>query len=141
MKLKSFFSAGFLALLLTACGSQHNFSQSDLPAELYQGYWAMHPIDDVHRVVRFNPTSAVTIYDYTCNGRSDDYRLNETETVYLSVLAKNSFSLLDNKKQPFARFDIVKANAQYLQAKQRFNEGGPTLNLHYRHLIGSKPIC
>ncbi|OOH89223.1 hypothetical protein BMT54_07025 [Pasteurellaceae bacterium 15-036681] len=143
MNFKRLFAIGFASTLLAACGSNsNNFTQTDLKAELYNGYWAMEPVDDIHRVIKFQPNGAVTIYDYTCNSRNGyDYTLNETETVYLSKIKDNQFTIADNKKKSFARLDIVNANRQVLQARQRFIDTGTTLNLYYRNMVGARPIC
>ncbi|MDH2998468.1 hypothetical protein A1D22_10695 [Pasteurellaceae bacterium LFhippo2] len=143
MNFKRLFAIGFTTTLLAACGSNsNNFTQTDLKTELYNGYWAMIPIDDIHRVIKFQPNGSVKIYDYTCNSRDGyDYTLNETETVYLSKIKDNQFTLSDSKHKAFARFEIVNANKQVLQARQRFDDTGKTLNLNYRNIVGAKPIC
>lgn len=102
----------------------------------------MTPIDDVHRVIKFHRTGTVKIYDYDCEQES--YRLNGTETAYLSKEKKNVFTLLDEKKKPFARFEITRVNATTLQAKEQFLDkkiAPNTLYLSYTNYIGAKPIC
>lgn len=131
------------ALFLTACGSSHRFSESDLNSTAYKGYWAMHPVNDNYRVIQFQRNGSVKIYDYSCED-SEHYRLNTTETVYLSNIGKNTFTLLDSHKKPFAQFKITQLNASSLQATQTFLDKKiepRTLNLSYNNIIGAKPLC
>ena len=140
MKFSSLFSFAFLGTILTACSSTSSFKQSDLKPEIYQGYWAMQPVNDQYRVVKFETGGAVKIYDYTCDFQDHSYRLNETETVYLSRIKENTFNLLDSKKKAFAKFEILQLNAQKMQAKQSFDKERPLI-LNYTRLQGAKPLC
>lgn len=142
MKYRYFFLFAFFCALLTAC-SNKRFSQTDLKPELYQGYWAMKPIGDLYRVLKFASNGSVKVYDYQCDSQKS-YRLNDTETYYLSKTAPNQFKLLDNKYKAFATFDIVWLNSQQFHAKQRFLDKSVEPNsyqLRYQHQIDAKPLC
>ncbi|VTU06597.1 Uncharacterised protein [Actinobacillus indolicus] len=141
MKLKKIFFTAMSAVLLTACSSG-TFSQSDLNSDIYQGYWAMNPVDDIHRVVKFEPTGEVKIYDYTCDNQYQSYKLNSTETYVLTKLSPNRFNVLDENKKAFSIFEITKLTKTTLQAKQQFNDKSiAPLNLNYFNIQGAKPIC
>lgn len=130
------------SLGLVACGSSFYFSQSDLNSLLYNGYWAMTPIDDIHRVIKFQPTGAVQIYDYQCE--DNHYRLNEIQTYYLSKIKPNLFTIFDQQKKPFARFEIMQVSPKQFQAKQQFMDNQiekQNLHLNYTHTIEAKPNC
>lgn len=102
----------------------------------------MSPINDIYRVIKFHPTGIVKIYDYDCE--QENYRLNSTETAYLSKEKQNVFTLLDEKKTPFARFEITRVNSTTLQAKEQFLDkkiDPNTLYLSYTNYIGAKPLC
>lgn len=99
----------------------------------------MQPVNEQHLVVKFQPSGQVTIYDYICNG-NESYSLNQTETVYLSKIAPQRFSVLDSKKQPYSQLEITQLNTAHMQAKQYFEKQMP-LMLNYIHLPGAKPLC
>ncbi|MBF0784384.1 hypothetical protein E4T80_02695 [Muribacter muris] len=142
MKYHYFFLFAFFCALLTACGSPQ-FRQVDLNPEFYQGYWAMNPIGELYRVLKFHPNGSVKVYDYQCEG-SASYRLNETETYHLRKIKPNIFNLLDNQHNAFATFEIVRVNPQQLHAKQQFLDKSVEPNsyqLRYRHQVGAKPMC
>lgn len=141
MQMKVFFLI-FIPLILTGCGTLPKFVEKDLVPTMYKGYWAMAPIENIHRVVKFYPTGMVKIYDYECE--QDSYHLSATETVYLSKEKPNSFTLLDDKKKPFAHFVISRANAHQFNAKEQFidTQTDPRIwYLSYTNNIGAKPIC
>lgn len=141
MKLKSLFAFAFSSLILTACSSDNTtFNQDDLKPEIYNGYWAMSPVNDQYRVVKFQQNGSVKIYDYTCDNYNQTYTLNQTETVYLRKIKQNHFTLLDNNKKPFAKFEILRLTSHNLNAKQYFDNERP-LVLNYTHIIGAKPMC
>ncbi|QLB21472.1 hypothetical protein A6B43_08025 [Vespertiliibacter pulmonis] len=129
-------------LVLTSCSTSLKFVEKDLAPTMYKGYWAMTPVEDIHRVIKFYPTGMVKIYDYEC--MQDSYRLNTTETVYLHKEKPNTFTLLDEKKKPFAHFIISQANAHQFKAKEQFIDRkiDPHIwHLSYTNSIGAKPIC
>ncbi|MGQ0285638.1 hypothetical protein ACT2CV_00310 [Pasteurellaceae bacterium 22721_9_1] len=131
------------ALFLAACGGSHKFSESDLNSKVYKGYWAMQPVDDAYRVIQFQRNGSVKIYDYSCED-SEHYRLNSTETVHLSKIGNNAFTLLDNQKKPFAQFKITQLNGSSLQATQTFLDKKiepHSVNLTYINMVGAKPLC
>ncbi|AUI65640.1 MULTISPECIES: hypothetical protein [Glaesserella] len=141
MKLKITFFSAISALLLTACSSG-NFSQSDLNNDIYNGYWAMTPVDDIHRVVKFETTGEVKIYDYTCDYQYQSYKLNGTERYYLTTIGSNTFNVLDENKKAFSKFEITQLTKTHLKAKQYFNDKSlGSLNLNYFNIKGAKPIC
>lgn len=143
MKLKSFFASFFCCTLLIGCSSSEKTTSKNtlgLKPELYQGYWAMHPVNEQYRVLKFHQNGMVKIYDYDCNQYGDSYRLNEVETVYLRKSAGKTFSLLDNQKKPFAQFEILTLNAKTMRAKQSFDSDKP-LFLNYTNIKGAKPLC
>lgn len=140
MRFRSFFSLAVSGLFLTACSTSTHFNNNDLAPEIYQGYWAMKPINDLYRVVKFQPNGVVKIYDYHCNGQDGSYRLNETETMYLRKLRGKQFTLLDSNKKPLARFDILSLTPRSLQARQTFEQEAP-LFLQYLNQKGAKPLC
>lgn len=141
MNFFKFLGLALSSAILTACGSStsHTFKQQDLDSSIYQGYWAMHPVEGQHRVLKFQTNGAVKIYDYYCD-TDGSYSLNETETVYLSTQKSNAFILLDNKNKPFARYEILRLTDKLLQAKQSFETERPLI-LNYTHLQGAKPLC
>lgn len=142
MKYRYFSLFAVFCTFLCACSSQQ-FSQSDLKPELYQGYWAMNPVGDLYRVLKFAPNGNVKIYDYQCEG-SQSYHLNETETYSLAKIAPNKFKLLDNKQKAFATFEILRSNRQQFHAKQIFLDKSVEPNsyqLRYQNQIGAKPLC
>lgn len=100
----------------------------------------MHPINEQYRVLKFHPNGMVKIYDYDCNQYGDDYRLNEIETIYLRKIKENYFTLLDEKKKPFAKFEILSLNAKNMRAKQSFDSERPLI-LNYTNIKGAKPLC
>ncbi|AGH38511.1 hypothetical protein F542_9700 [Bibersteinia trehalosi USDA-ARS-USMARC-188] len=140
MKYSSIVSFALSSLILTACSSTSSFNAKDLKAEIYQGYWAMQPVENQYRVLKFHPNGLVKIYDYSCNFQDGSYSLNETETVYLSPIKENLFTLLDAEKKPFAKYEILQLNAQRFQAKQSFEQAHPLI-LTYTNLKGAKPLC
>ncbi|MGQ8820686.1 hypothetical protein [Bibersteinia trehalosi] len=139
MKYSSIVSFALSSLILTACSSTSSFNAKDLKAEIYQGYWAMQPVENQYRVLKFHPSGLVKIYDYSCH-TDGSYSLNETETVHLSPIRENLFTLLDAEKKPFAKYEILQLNAQRFQAKQSF-EQARSLILTYTNLKGAKPLC
>ncbi|RRN04888.1 hypothetical protein V5G99_08735 [Bibersteinia trehalosi] len=141
MKFSSIASFAFSAFILTACSSNSgsSFNAKDLKSEIYQGYWAMQPVESQYRVLKFHPSGLVKIYDYSCH-TDGSYSLNETETVHLSPIRENLFTLLDAEKKPFAKYEILQLNAQRFQAKQSF-EQARSLILTYTNLKGAKPLC
>ncbi|MGX2951269.1 hypothetical protein ACWIUA_10260 [Ursidibacter sp. B-7004-1] len=139
MKLKAI----FLTALITACSSD-SFSEKDLTSLVYQGYWAMTPVGDIHRVLKFHPNGTVKIYEYSCDAQYQSYKLEETHTHYLRKTKDNIFTVLDDKQKPFAQFTLRNVNSQQLQATQYFLD--PKIEprryqLSYTHQIGAKPIC
>lgn len=100
----------------------------------------MSPINEQYRVVKFHPNGTIKIYDYTCDNLNQSYQLNQTETVYLRKLKTNYFTLLDNRKKPFAKFEILRLTTRHLQAKQYFDKEQP-LHLNYINIKGAKPLC
>ncbi|WP_324681915.1 hypothetical protein [Bibersteinia trehalosi] len=139
MKFSSIVSFALSSLILTACSSTSSFNAKNLKAEIYQGYWAMQPVENQYRVLKFHPSGLVKIYDYSCH-TDGSYSLNETETVHLSPIRENLFTLLDAEKKPFAKYEILQLNAQRFQAKQSF-EQARSLILTYTNLKGAKPLC
>lgn len=142
MKYRYIFLFTIFNALLTAC-STPAFRQTDLKPELYQGYWAMNPVGDIYRVLKFNPNGSVKVYDYQCEGLAN-YRLNSTEIYYLNKIKPNIFKLLDNQRHTFATFEIVRVNRQQLHAKQQFLDKKVEPNhyqLRYQNQIGAKPLC
>ena len=143
MKIQSILFA-FFTLFITACSTKVQFSESDLKSEIYKGYWAMYPVDNIYRVVKFHPNGIVKIYDYTCNNQYESYTLNETLTHYLSKVSANRFSVLDDKKKAFATLEITRVDSNNLWLKQFFTDKKiepRQLNLHYQNQIGAKPFC
>lgn len=141
MKLTSIFSFALSGLILTACSSDSTtFNHNDLNAEIYNGYWAMSPLDEQYRVVKFLQNGSAKIYDYSCDNLNHTYTLNQTETIYLRKIKANYFMLLDSHRKPFAKFEILRLTAQHLRAKQHFDNEQP-LMLNYINLKGAKPLC
>ncbi|OAQ14981.1 hypothetical protein F480_11055 [Bibersteinia trehalosi Y31] len=139
MKFYSFLSFAFFSTILTACSSSSSFKANDLKSEIYNGYWAMYPVENQYRVLKFQQNGSVRIYDYSCHN-DGTYSLNETETVYLSPIRENQFTLLDAQKKPFAKYEFLQLNAQRFQAKQSFDKERPLI-LTYTNLKGAKPLC
>lgn len=100
----------------------------------------MHPINGQYRVLKFHQNGMVKIYDYGCNPYGGNYRLNEVETVYLRKIKENFFTLLDDKKNPFAKFEILSLNAKTMRARQSFDAERPLI-LNYTNITGAKPLC
>lgn len=141
MKRTPFLTFAFFGLILTACSSDNtSFSRNDLNSDIYQGYWAMSPINEQYRVVKFLPNGTVKVYDYTCDHQHQSYTLNQTETIYLHKLKENYFSLLDSNGKPFAQFEILRLTAKQLYAKQYFDQEQP-LFLNYINRQGATPNC
>lgn len=142
MKFSSLLGVAFSALILTACSSNRTatFNSNSLKSEIYQGYWAMQPVENQYRVLKFQTNGSVKIYDYSCNFHDGSYSLNATETVYLRPIKNNLFTLLDEQKKPFANYEILQLNTQKLQTKQIFEKERPLI-LNYVNLKGAKPLC
>lgn len=134
-----FFSCfAFCSLLLTACS--HSTPSTSLNPLLYQGYWAMKPIDERYRVMQFHANGQITAYDYTCDQRQKRYQESGRETLYLRQGKNRRFILLDHAKQPFAQFEILNVSPKAFQAKQYFAQESPLL-LHYQHQARPQPLC
>lgn len=130
----------FATAALFGCGG--SFSANDLNATLYQGYWAMSPVGDLHRVLKFHPDGVVKIYEYQCEGAH--YRLTDTHTHYLRTAGRNQFTVLDDKRHAFAKFEIQHLAKAKLSASQTFLDKSIQPNrypLTYHHQIGAKPLC
>ncbi|QGM80862.1 hypothetical protein [Otariodibacter oris] len=127
-----------IPLVIASCSQSSNLSSN-----LYDGYWAMSPVDNLYRSVKFNKNGTVDIYDYNCNESDKSYTLNAIENYSLTKINNTNFYLSEDNQSPFAKFSISSLTSNTLRAKQIFinDEIIPSINLKYTRSATAKPIC
>lgn len=138
MKLRALLPLTFSGLILTACSSS-NFTGKNINPELYNDYWAMHSVEGLHRVLKFQKNGAIKVYDYHCH-HNGTYALNYTEMLYLKSTRNHQFTLFDSKKKPLSTYEIQYIDNKKLRAKQTFDKERPLI-LNYTHQKSAKPLC
>lgn len=81
MKLKAMFLAASVGL--TGCiapSGNYSFSPNLLPNELYDGYWAMDPENQMANVFEINRDGTATLYRFSCD-KSRNYRTANAGTI------------------------------------------------------------